>query len=297
VKAALAKGPLVTTLTVYTDFLAYSSGVYKHVTGKAEGGHAVSIVGYDDTQKAWLIRNSWSIDWGMNGFAWVAYDDVSGVSGSTWQFNIARTAGYVFLANPHGRSFISGSVDVAAKSTFVNTSEIDYSVMQTTRGKETLVKSGSCAGSDCVSALDTSTLADGAYQIFATAKSGTNTLGASEHEQLFVANADPKLALTYAFTGGVNPANPLSGRPVFSVKTATGLSGVPMSQIAFHALQNGKELFTRDSEIVLPEMTFGWRTTVVPNGKYDIFFTGELITAQGKVARMESQHLTVTVRN
>jgi hypothetical protein len=62
VKAALQKGPLITTLAVYADFESYSSGVYKHVDdGNApEGGHAVSIIGYDDSKNAWLIRNSWS---------------------------------------------------------------------------------------------------------------------------------------------------------------------------------------------------------------------------------------------
>ena len=60
VKQALLQGPLVTTLTVYSDFLSYGSGVYKHEAGEAEGGHAVSIVGYDDEKGAWLIRNSWS---------------------------------------------------------------------------------------------------------------------------------------------------------------------------------------------------------------------------------------------
>lgn len=32
--------------TVFTDFMAYSGGVYKHVTGSQEGGHAVKVVGW-----------------------------------------------------------------------------------------------------------------------------------------------------------------------------------------------------------------------------------------------------------
>ncbi len=54
VKQALQHGPLVTTLDVYADFMAYSSGVYKHVTGDMLGGHAVSIVGYDDSLGAFI---------------------------------------------------------------------------------------------------------------------------------------------------------------------------------------------------------------------------------------------------
>ena len=53
-----------------------------------KGGHAVSIVGYDDSKNAWLIRNSWNTAWGEAGFGWVDYDDVSGVGGETWHLNI-----------------------------------------------------------------------------------------------------------------------------------------------------------------------------------------------------------------
>ena len=34
-------GPVQTAFTVYEDFLSYHSGVYKHTTGNALGGHAV----------------------------------------------------------------------------------------------------------------------------------------------------------------------------------------------------------------------------------------------------------------
>ena len=95
VKAALAKGPLVTTLTVYADFVTYSSGVYKHTTGAALGGHAVSIVGYDDADQAFIIRNSWSEEWGEKGFARVAYTDTSGIGRSTWSYEVPATTGSV----------------------------------------------------------------------------------------------------------------------------------------------------------------------------------------------------------
>jgi C1A family cysteine protease len=50
-----------------------------------EGGHAVLAVGYDDTidtgpdsnanpaRGALIIRNSWSEDWGMRGYAYLPY--------------------------------------------------------------------------------------------------------------------------------------------------------------------------------------------------------------------------------
>ena len=37
------------------------------------GGHAMLIVGYDDADGTWLIRNSWGADWGEGGYARVPY--------------------------------------------------------------------------------------------------------------------------------------------------------------------------------------------------------------------------------
>ncbi len=36
-------------------------------------GHIVSLVGWNDTKKAWLIKNSWGTGWGDNGFGWLGY--------------------------------------------------------------------------------------------------------------------------------------------------------------------------------------------------------------------------------
>jgi hypothetical protein len=71
-----AVGPLATWLDVYEDFSGYHTGVYTRSTdaGNHErGGHFVLVVGYDDDQGAWLVKNSWGTSWGMNGFGWIGY--------------------------------------------------------------------------------------------------------------------------------------------------------------------------------------------------------------------------------
>ena len=57
-------GPLVCGYTVFEDFFSYGGGVYRHVTGKAVGGHAVLVVGYSDVDQAWICRNSWGTPFG-----------------------------------------------------------------------------------------------------------------------------------------------------------------------------------------------------------------------------------------
>ncbi len=41
------------------------------------GGHAVVIVGYDDTKQSVLVRNSWGSDWGIGGYFWMPYQYVT----------------------------------------------------------------------------------------------------------------------------------------------------------------------------------------------------------------------------
>jgi cathepsin B len=65
-------GPVTGAFTVYEDFTAYKSGVYKHVFGDELGGHAISIVGYGVDEKSglpyWKCKNSWNILWGDGGY-------------------------------------------------------------------------------------------------------------------------------------------------------------------------------------------------------------------------------------
>jgi len=63
-------GPVEAAFTVYADFPSYRSGVYKHVSGAALGGHAIKILGWGTEAGTpyWLVANSWNPDWGDKGF-------------------------------------------------------------------------------------------------------------------------------------------------------------------------------------------------------------------------------------
>jgi len=65
-----ANGPVETGFNVYADFMNYESGIYHHVTGRLEGGHAVKIVGWgvEAGEEYWICANSWNTDWGEKGF-------------------------------------------------------------------------------------------------------------------------------------------------------------------------------------------------------------------------------------
>jgi len=68
IKNALMNGSVPAYLTVYSDFFAYSSGVYVRTSDHVEGGHIIAIVGWDDGENCWICKNSWGEDWGEDGW-------------------------------------------------------------------------------------------------------------------------------------------------------------------------------------------------------------------------------------
>jgi len=69
-------GPLVTTMSLYSDFYTYTGGVYSRVGGTYRSGHGVLIVGYDDPGQYFIVKNSWGTGWGESGFFKIAYSQL-----------------------------------------------------------------------------------------------------------------------------------------------------------------------------------------------------------------------------
>jgi C1A family cysteine protease len=296
VKAALAKGPLETTLFVYADFVVYASGVYKHTTGEMLGGHAVSIVGYDDTKQAWLIRNSWGPEWGENGFAWVSYDDQSGVGADTWAYDIQPSGSYISVQSPADKEYVSGTYQMVAKSSGLTRDDVQFHVTDGSSSRD--VATVTCARTEggCAATLDTTQLKEGRYEIYAqSASAGLKSVV----REFYVINSAP--TATISFTGAPadseDPATdltkPLNGRPLFAITVAA--TPVPLQHIEFRAIDStGKIAAVKSNDYVLPSMVMGFRTMTVPNGQYQILFHGET-KYNGKTYSFESAPVSVTI--
>jgi C1A family cysteine protease len=89
------RGPLTTVFTVYADFYAYAGGVYTSNDQTPEGGHCVSVIGYSDTEQAWLCKNSWGTGWGEAGYFWIGYGQC-GIDAQMWGVNSVPV-----VFNPH----------------------------------------------------------------------------------------------------------------------------------------------------------------------------------------------------
>jgi hypothetical protein len=75
-----SRGPVATTMQVYSDFYSYRKGDYRHVSGYGLGLHFVLLVGFDDTRGCFIAKNSWGTDWGDEGFFRISYQEVGGAT-------------------------------------------------------------------------------------------------------------------------------------------------------------------------------------------------------------------------
>lgn len=80
-KALLQTGPALVTMDVPTDasFDNYNGGIYNYNGGAipAGNGHSILLVGYDDTQQYFKVKNSWGTNWGEGGYFRIAFNDVT----------------------------------------------------------------------------------------------------------------------------------------------------------------------------------------------------------------------------
>lgn len=88
--------PVVFGMTLVNSFRYVNSEGYYQATKEERdnpnayslGGHAMTIVGYDDNKNggAFLVVNSWGEDWGDDGFFWLKYEDFQAFCSSAYSF-------------------------------------------------------------------------------------------------------------------------------------------------------------------------------------------------------------------
>jgi len=72
-------GPLIVGMRVYKDFFSYYRGIYSYVKGPYRGDHAILLVGYNDAEQYFIVKNSWGLGWGESGYFRISYSDVTSV--------------------------------------------------------------------------------------------------------------------------------------------------------------------------------------------------------------------------
>jgi hypothetical protein len=73
--AIMSYGPLSASVFVNDAFQWYTDGVF-NASDNQEVNHAIVLVGWDDAKGAngaWILRNSWGADWGIEGYMYIEY--------------------------------------------------------------------------------------------------------------------------------------------------------------------------------------------------------------------------------
>jgi C1A family cysteine protease len=91
-QAIFEHGPLTVAVCVNDAFQSYSGGVFSG-PGCSDLNHGVVLVGWNDADGCWIMRNSWSSAWGEAGYMRIKYG-VSGIG------TYAAYVGYGDAPNP-----------------------------------------------------------------------------------------------------------------------------------------------------------------------------------------------------
>jgi C1A family cysteine protease len=68
---ALSTNGIYDTTNAFTNYQPYNW--YNNGSSAYRGGHAICLVGYDDSKQAFKFINSWGPGWGESGYGWITY--------------------------------------------------------------------------------------------------------------------------------------------------------------------------------------------------------------------------------
>ena len=304
IKQALMTGPLQTTMSVYEDFMFYGGGVYKHVTGPQLGGHAITLVGFDDDAKYWIAKNSWGTSWGEAGYFRISYDDESGFADDGYGFTINGGEVTMRLDTPSYFSAIKGKVplevsvfDESVESVNWELASADQQWLQgrVYRGALKATRTKRSGARIFRGMIDTLPLADGVHGLALEAVAKGTVKGTKVYTRVVIINhpavnpGDQMISVTADFDNSA----PVKSRVYFKF-SADQLAAAQKAPLTFAELviEGPKSARVRFDDPGTESM-FGWRTQMYADGVYKVHVEGFV----GDHQMFKSNELEVKVQN
>lgn len=278
VKEAVKRGPLVSLMRIYSDVLAYKGGVYRHVSDDFVGAHAVVIVGFDDTKKAWIIKNSWGTLWGDNGFGYIAYDDLDTAVGmATWSMDLPGNQERTYVISPKLGSTVTGVVSFKVGTNVGDARSIRTKIYSSQTNQ--LIQSLECrvdaASKKCESQMNVTQLSEGRYYLLAETDT-QNGVNKSSVEYFHVLNVKPSIKIEWK-------QKPKAAKDFLAFAVSFKGSQVPLTGLTLNVKnpQDGSS-YARYTDVIANNMIVKLRTASIEPGRYDLQLTGVLETSKTK---------------
>ena len=145
---------LLTYFAADEPFVNYTSGA-QYYNGSYATNHGVTLVGWDDTYSAsnfdvrppgdgaWIIKNSWGTNAGVDGYFYISYYDTCFAMKNSYAYMISNTEqynknyqydlqgnlGYLNIFNQYKNVYIAEDDDlIGAVGTYFNQSNVTYTI-------------------------------------------------------------------------------------------------------------------------------------------------------------------------
>lgn len=108
--AIMTYGVVDAAVEVTSGFEAYESGIYQDSNTGCSGypcyytstNHAIALVGWDDSQGVWILRNSWGSSWGENGYMRIKYHAAAVSCAVTYLVYTSSETPTITVTSPNG---------------------------------------------------------------------------------------------------------------------------------------------------------------------------------------------------
>jgi hypothetical protein len=282
VKAALLGGPVASNMKVFEDFYFYKSGVYKHTSGKVVGGHAVMIIGWSNPDQAWIVRNSWGTDWGMNGDFMISWEDKGMLGGTFYGLAPSKTFSALMLEGPAEHSFVRGSVSFKVRTANMVASS---ATLELRGAEEAIIRRAFDGEGNLI--FNTSDIPDGVYTVQARAKTDKGEERISQSHIFYVRNGEVTATLKIErIKKNMNVWDPIV--PQFRISSRP----VPVAKIRYRLIDSsGTEVLMRSGPHTSDLVGLSFKPASVKIGHYVMI--GEAVSDEGKVVASDTTEFNV----
>jgi Papain family cysteine protease len=163
IKNHIASGfPVVIGAAVDDAFMQLGQQVYRMPGGQVRGGHAMVVVGYDDSQAAFKLINSWGNSWGAAGYGWISYGMFKSITREAYVAqDIVTSPSPVVITPPPERQTIYVAAANLSRGTNVAVGQCGP------YGTDVLLNGAPCNARPNVAEYDITAAAGGAYRLVA----------------------------------------------------------------------------------------------------------------------------------